>query len=165
MSARAAARLEGLGFRRVYRYTGGKADWFAAGLPREGREAGTPRAGDLARRDIPACLPDEGVGQAWERAQAAGWSACAVVDRERVVLGLLRARALTRSDPSVRVEDVMHPAPRTYRAGASLDGPVRYMRERGLDAVLITTPDGVLIGMLRRADAEPYVRETDAGGA
>ena len=31
------ARLEGLGFERVYDYVPGKADWFASGLPREGR--------------------------------------------------------------------------------------------------------------------------------
>ena len=33
MSPRAAWRLEGLGFERVYDYVPGKADWFASGLP------------------------------------------------------------------------------------------------------------------------------------
>jgi hypothetical protein len=51
MSARAAARLETLGFRWVYRYQPGKADWFAAGLSREGTEAGTARVADLVERD------------------------------------------------------------------------------------------------------------------
>jgi len=32
MSPRAASRLESLGFRDVYDYAAGKADWFAAGL-------------------------------------------------------------------------------------------------------------------------------------
>ena len=36
MSPRAAARLESLGFRQVYDYVAGEADWFASGLPMEG---------------------------------------------------------------------------------------------------------------------------------
>ena len=40
MSARAAWRLESLGFANVYRYTAGKSDWFASGLPRAGTLAG-----------------------------------------------------------------------------------------------------------------------------
>ena len=40
MSPRAAWRLEGLGFERVYDYVPGKADWFASGLPKEGRLVG-----------------------------------------------------------------------------------------------------------------------------
>jgi hypothetical protein len=34
MSPRAAWRLEGLGFERVYDYVPGESDWFASGLPR-----------------------------------------------------------------------------------------------------------------------------------
>ena len=37
----------------------GRVDWFAAGLPREGRLAHVPRVGDLARRDVPTCRLDE----------------------------------------------------------------------------------------------------------
>ncbi len=39
MSPRAAWRFESLGGTRVYDYVAGKVDWFAAGLPREGRPA------------------------------------------------------------------------------------------------------------------------------
>ena len=62
MSARAASRLVSLGFTTVYRYQAGKADWFASGLPREGKEAHIPRVDDVARRDVAACRPDERVG-------------------------------------------------------------------------------------------------------
>ena len=63
MSARAAWRLETLGFDPVYRYTPGKVDWFAAGLPREGKLAALPRIGDAADRDVPTCGPRENVGE------------------------------------------------------------------------------------------------------
>ena len=44
----AAWRLEGLGFERVYDYVPGKADWFASGLPKEGRLASVRTIGDAA---------------------------------------------------------------------------------------------------------------------
>ncbi len=94
MSARAASRLETLGFSHVYRYQPGKADWFAAGLPREGEEAHTPRVADVARRDVPTCRIDERVGAVRDRVRAGNWDVCVVVDEQRVVLGLVRAEAL-----------------------------------------------------------------------
>jgi hypothetical protein len=65
MSSRAAWRLEGLGFERVCDYVPGKADWFANGLPREGRLAFAPIIGEAARRDVPTCAPAENVGAVW----------------------------------------------------------------------------------------------------
>src|SRR2546427_13136002 len=55
MSPRAAWRLETLGFEQVYDYAAGKADWGAAGLPREGTVASDPSAGDAADPDVPTC--------------------------------------------------------------------------------------------------------------
>ena len=72
MSPRAAWRLESLGFREVYDYAAGEADWFAGGLPREGRDAAIPRAGDVARRDVPTCGLDDRVGEVRERVRSAG---------------------------------------------------------------------------------------------
>jgi hypothetical protein len=92
MSPRAAWRLDGLGFEKVYDYAPGKADWFASGLPREGRLASLPIIGDAARRDVPTCAPAERVESAWDRVRAAGWDACVVVNKDRIVLGLLREK-------------------------------------------------------------------------
>src|ERR671911_374235 len=96
MSPRAAWRLEGLGFESVYDYVPGKADWFASGLLREGRLASAPTIGEAARRDVPTCAPAEKVGAVRERVQRAGWDRCVVVNMERVMLGLLRERALVK---------------------------------------------------------------------
>ena len=63
MSPRAAWRLEGLGFERVYDYVPGKADWSASGLPTEGTQAGILTIGNAARRDVPTCAPGEKVGE------------------------------------------------------------------------------------------------------
>ena len=67
MSPSAAWRLETLGFTNVYDYVGGKANWFAAGLPREGELTGIPRAGDVARRDDVTCRPTDRIGDVIDR--------------------------------------------------------------------------------------------------
>jgi len=61
MSPRAAWRLESLGFGEVYNYIASKVDWLAFGLPGEGDEAATPRAGDIPRRELTPVLWTESV--------------------------------------------------------------------------------------------------------
>ncbi len=153
MSPRAAWRLEDLGFEKVYDYVPGKADWFASGLPREGRQASLPTIGDAARRDVPTCAPAEKVENAWDRVRAAGWDACVVVNKERVVLGLLREKELS-SDPGATVEEVMRNGPTTFRPNEPVVKMAKHMRERGARTVLVTTSDGRLVGLLYREDAE-----------
>src|SRR5712664_1340785 len=97
MSARAASRLGKLGF-TVYRYQAGKADWFAAGLPREGHDAGTPRLADVATRDIPTASPEDRIGDVRDRAAVDRSEPLIIVDADRVVLGLVNAEAL-KGDP------------------------------------------------------------------
>ncbi len=158
MSPRAAWRLEGLGFEKVYDYVPGKADWAASGLPTEGTLAAVTSAGDAARRDVPTCAPEEKASEAWEHARRAGWDRCVVVNGERVVLGLLREKDLT-SDPGASVEDVMRDGPATFRPDAPASKMARRMSERGASAVVVTTSDGRLVGLLYRKDAERLADE------
>jgi Mg/Co/Ni transporter MgtE len=153
MSARAAARLETLGFRQVYRYQPGRADWFAARLAREGKEAHTPRVADVARRDVPTCRIDEHVGAVRDRVRGDGWDVCVVVDEQRVVLGLVRAEALG-VDPGTPVEEVMQPSPVTVRPNLGVGEMPDYSKEQRTPRALVTTSDGVLIGLLRIEDVE-----------
>jgi hypothetical protein len=129
----------------VYRYQAGKADWFAAGWPREGNEARTPRAGDVARRDVATCGPGERVGEVRDRARPPG--VCVVVNDERVVLGVLRAEALGR-DPATPVEEVMA-QPVTVRPNLVAGQMPDYLGKKGVTEALVTTSDGVLVGVLR----------------
>ncbi len=152
MSPRAAWRLEGMGFERVYDYVPGKANWSASGLPTEGTLASLPTVGDAARRDVPTCAPEEKAGDAWERARKQGWDRCVVVNAERVVLGLLRADRV--SEPEVRVEQAMRNGPATFRPNEPVRKVAERMRKRKATAVLVTTPDGRLVGLLYRDDAE-----------
>jgi CBS domain-containing protein len=158
MSPRAAWRLEGIGFERVYDYVPGKADWSASGLPTEGKLASVPTIGDAARRDVPTCALAEKVGVARERVRKAGWDACVVVSKERVVLGLLREKELS-SDPEASVEEAMRNGPATFRPNELVGKMAWQMRERGARTVLVTTSDGRLVGLLHREDAERLAGE------
>jgi CBS domain-containing protein len=141
-----------MGFAPVYDYVAGKLDWLAAGLPTEGSAARHLRAGGVARRDVPTCRLDERLGAVRERARAAGWDACVVVNQERVVLGLLRAQELDR-DPGLRVEQAMRPGPSTFRPHVPIEEMAQFMTEHQLQSSPITTSDGRLVGLLRQGDA------------
>jgi CBS domain-containing protein len=154
MSPRAAWRLESLGFSRVYDYVAGKQDWLAAGLPREGRIAAQPRAADVARSDVPTCGLDEPIGKVRERVRGAGWDECVVVNERRVVLGILRAEQLHEAGDDDPAEDVMKPGPSTFRPHVHIEEMARFMDRHELDTSPVTTSDGILVGMLRRKDAQ-----------
>lgn len=148
MSARAAARLETLGFRQVYRYQPGRADWYAAGLPREGTEARTPRVSDIAQRDVPTCRIDEPVGTVRDRVRSLGWEVCVVVDDAHVVLGLVRTASLDVV-PDTPVETVMDSSPITFRPNIRTGQLPEYLTASPASVAVVTTSDGILIGLLR----------------
>lgn len=158
MSPRAAWRLESLGFRDVYDYAAGKADWFARGHPIEGERAEVPRVGRLARSDVPTCRLDESLTSVAERVRVAGWDTCIAVNDEGVVLGRLFASELS-SDSSTAVEDVMRSGPSTFRPNVVVEELTRFMDERDISTALVTTSEGRLVGLFRRSDAEETSRQ------
>jgi predicted transcriptional regulator len=153
LSARAAWRLISLGFTRVYRYSPGKKDWIANGLPIEGEKALIKRVGDLVRLDVPVCGLSDRVGDVKERIQKAGWDSCVVAYEDRVVLGLIRPEGF-EGRLEETVELVMENGPKTYRLDAALDESLSYMKKMGVDSVVVTSSDGKLFGLLIREDVE-----------
>jgi predicted transcriptional regulator len=148
MSARAASRLERFKF-SVYRYQAGKADWFAAGLPREGRDARTPRLADVATRDLPLARLEEWVGNVRERVGVDGAEPVIVVDASAIVLGLVEPEML-KGDPQRPIEEVMDPGPVTFRPNLQVGEMPEYFKRQGIQHALVTTSDGVLIGLVHR---------------
>ncbi len=137
----------------MYDYAGGKADWLSWGLPSEGTSASIPTVGDLARHDVPTCALGETLGAVRHRIRAAGWDECVVTNDRRIVLGLLQGKELD-ADPDATAEEIMRPGPTTYKPDTEAVETGRRMRERGVQGLLVATPDGTLIGLLRREDAE-----------
>jgi CBS domain-containing protein len=152
----------------VYDYVDGKLDWLAAGLPSEGTNAERPRAGDVARKDVPTCHLDERLGEVRDRVRQAGWDACVVVNEDRVVFGLLRSKEL-EANPDLRIEEARRPGPSTFRPFVSIEEMAGFMIEHDLESSPITTSDGRLVGLLRRQDAakaalELYEKEHGSHG-
>ena len=158
MSPRAAWRLESLGFTKVYDYVGGKSDWIAAGLPVEGDQANIPRAIDVVKRDVPTCRPSDPIGDVRDQVEAARDDVCIVTNDDGIVLGRLRRGALA-SDRGKAVHEVMEPGPTTTRADAWLEGLVQRLYNAEVTSMLITTPEGRLLGVVYREDAEEYLAE------
>ena len=158
MSPRAAWRLETLGFAQVYDYVGGKADWFAAGLPRQGRLTSTPRTGDVARRDDVTCGPTDQINEVIDKTRQAGAETCIVTVGGGVVLGRVRINRLD-ADVQGPVEEVMELGPTTTRADATLESVLERLSARNVESILVATSDGRLVGTLYRSDAEARLYE------
>lgn len=154
MSGRAAWRLETLGFTEVYRYHAGKADWLASGLPSDGRQAHQPRIEDIVHQGVPTCQIGETLQAARARLEQSGFELCAVVNAQRVVLGAIARKTLDNGTPDTPVEHVMDTAPSTYRPNVSVDEMANHMADTNRDVVLVTTADGVLVGLIRREEVE-----------
>jgi CBS domain-containing protein len=153
-------RLESLGFTQVFDYAAGKADWTSTGLPTEGTLADQPRAGDIAQRDVPTCGLANRLGEARDRALDADQNVCVVVDDHGVVLGRLRGDALG-GDSGATLDSVMEDGPTTIRADASLQEITERMRKRRVGSIVVTDPEGRLVGILYRDDAEKVLSKSD----
>jgi CBS-domain-containing membrane protein len=153
MSPRAACRLELLGFTQVYDYVAGKADWLAHGLPTEGEQAQIPHAKDVLRRDAVTAHPAEPVGQVARRVAHSPYGFALVVTPDSTLLGRLR-KAMLAGDPAARAEQVLEAGPSTVRADRPLAELAERLGSRGLHTAAVTSPDGRLLGMVRRADME-----------
>lgn len=135
----------------MYDYAAGKLDWMAAGLPVEGTNAGLPRAGDLARKDAPTCLLHENLGAVRDRVHALGWDTVVVVNEERIVFGLLRAKELSL-DGDQPIAKAMRPGSSTFRPYVPATEMAHAMAEHKLESSPITTSDGRLVGLLLLKD-------------
>jgi CBS domain-containing protein len=153
MSPRAACRLETLGFEQVYDYVPGKSDWLARGLPTEGELASRPTAGRLARDDVVTCRLDEPVGPVRARVDDSPYAFALVVSAGGVLLGRLRRSALD-SDPHASAEAGMEPGPSTVRADTPAGELAERLAKRDLETALVTSPEGRLVGVVRRRELE-----------
>ena len=126
----------------------------AAGLPIEGRLAKVPRAGSVARKDVPTCGLQDRVVDVRDRVRATGWQLCYVVNQQRVVLGQLRAKEIETPDDEATAEAAMRPGPSTFRPNVLASQMAEYMRKHDMERAPITTSDGVLVGAVTREDAE-----------
>jgi len=133
-----------MGFVDVYMLEGGRAAWTVLGLPTEGQVGDARRVGQRAV-DVPTVPVDATVKNVLALGEIA--YTVVVLGPDDVVVGALRptVRALP---PRTLVRDVMIPAPSTIRPDLRVEEVARRFAKDGLDHLLVTTVNGVLIGLV-----------------
>ena len=118
-------------------------------MPIDGELASEKTADGLAEREVAVCGPDDRVADVRRRIKRAGAQESVVVNSARVVEGLVAAEAWQKNGTAA-IEEIMDPAPLTVRPHVAAQTAAERMRKQKRDIALVTTPDGKLIGILRR---------------
>lgn len=142
-AARAAALLESLGAAEVQEYSGGLADWMAAGLPTVGTVERILTPAWLAQK-APTCGLDD---------LPQGPFPCYVVNAEGVLLGRVN-EDFARTYPGHPARSLMTPTGPTQRVDAPLGKLLQSMKDTGSESEIVTTSRGVLVGLVSRRDVE-----------
>ncbi len=158
MSARAAWRLEELGFERVYDFVGGKTAWIERGLPTDGTGPFLLLAGQVLHPASATCRPDTLSGQVRAEIHPGADSICAVMNETGIVLGRVRWKDLPDAN-GIRVEEFMQLGPATVRPREELRGLVERMKRAGVKTILVTSAKGRLLGMVNRDEGERFIRD------
>lgn len=115
-------------------------------MPTEGQLTAEETVRGNLRTDVPTCGLDQNLQDAMRL--ASGWKFCIVINKARVVLGLLNLESA--ADKEGTVEEHMKPAPLTIRPGASMNETLAYLAEAKTKYVLVTKSSGELIGVITR---------------
>ncbi len=150
MSPRAATRLEELGF-EAYDYALSKVDWMAHAMPMEGTASTRPTAGSSARDDVATCKLDDTAATIKQSIDSIPYG-FALVLADRVVLGRVRRSRLDAATDDASAEELMEPGPSTTRPHTDPDELAKQLQRSGVNTAILTTPEGELIGVVRRAD-------------
>lgn len=151
MSPRAACRLATLGY-DVYDYAPGKVDWMAHGLPIEGTGAGRTTALTLIREDVATCGLDDSAEEVARRIDATPYGFALALSPGRVVLGRVRRSRLAQARESV--EALLEPGPSTIRPHTPIEDLAARLARSEVRTLIVTDPEGKLLGVVRRPDAE-----------
>ena len=150
MSPRAAWRLEAAGFGPVYDYAAGKADWLAADLPFEGTAT---LAGRFTRRGVATAGERTPAAEALRLLDTQGFGPVVVINQVGVVMGAAHRDALASASPEAAAGTVMRSGVSTVRPSEDAAALAHRMGHRGVTRVVVTRPDGTLIGLFFTVDA------------
>jgi Mg/Co/Ni transporter MgtE len=135
-----------MGFSEVYDYAAGEADWIAMGQPMV-RSDTRDRIEQVARKDAPTCAIQDTLESVRAKLPK-DWNTCVVLNSDRIVLGQIDfSRKL---DPDKSIDEIMQPAPLTFRPGRPVVEICEYLKSKNVPVALVTTSVGQFIGVLRR---------------
>jgi CBS domain-containing protein len=149
MSPRAAWRLEAAGFGPVYDYVAGKSDWLAADLPFEGT---AQLAGMFTRRSVATAAEDTPAAAALRLLEAQGFGPVLVLNPAGVGMGAAYRDSLSSASGEAETGSVMRFGVSTVRPSEDAAALAHRMGHAGVTRVVVTRPDGTLIGLFFAAD-------------
>ncbi len=114
--------------------------------------------GDILDHDVPTCRPGQRMLDVRAMLERPPGIAVVVNDAE-IVLGLLEPKHLDAPADSP-VETVMGWGPATVRPSQDLEDLVARLARVGAETVLVTSPDGRLLGRATREHAERDIADT-----
>jgi CBS domain-containing protein len=132
----------------------GKVDWLARARPGEGQVEATVTAVKVARHDVVTCGLGDRVGDVLARVEASPYGFALVTTGDGTILGRPRASDMREADPELPAEQVMEPGPSTVRPDVPAQELAERLAKRDLRTAILTTPEGRLIGVVRRSDLE-----------
>lgn len=132
-------------------------DWLSFWLPWEGTAT---LAGAAVDHDVPTCGLDELVGDLLRRLRPTAWGFAVVLNEAGVVIGVLEEHGV---DPEARAEEGMVFGPTTVRPSEDLKGLIGRMARARVEALLVTSSDRRLLGVLRRSAGDNLLGDEARG--
>jgi hypothetical protein len=160
MSPRAACRLATLGY-DVYDYTAGKVDWTAHGLPIEGTAASRTTALTLLRQDVATCGLEDSAEEVARQIDASPYGFALALSPGSVVLGRVHRSRL--ADAGASVEALLEPGPSTIRPHTPIEDLAARLARSDARTLIVTDPEGKLLGIVRRGDIDDSHQGGSAG--
>jgi rhodanese-related sulfurtransferase len=157
-SPRAARLLERLGFHDVFDYAAGKMDWLSADLPYDGEAALVSR---IVRHDPVIASAGDAVSGVEPRVVADPAGVAVVVGEQDVVLGVIGDQELKGVSADTRAEQIMRVEVPTVRPSEEIGALRDRMDRGGLAEVVVTMPDGRLVGIVSTAAVRAPGHEPD----
>ena len=100
------------------------------------------------------CGLDDPVGEIRKRVESSPYGFALVTTAGGVLLGRLRGSTMRTAPPAATAESVMEPGPSTVRADTPARDLAERLAERDLNTAIVSTPEGRLLGVVRRSDLE-----------
>ena len=100
------------------------------------------------------CGLDDPVGEIRERVESSPYGFALVTTAGGVLLGHLRGSTMRTAPPAATAESVMEPGPSTVRADTPARDLAERLAQRDLNTAIVSTPEGRLLGVVRRIDLE-----------
>src|SRR5207302_347566 len=113
-----------------------------------------PRAGALARDDVVTCGLDDRIGEVRSRVDESPYGFALVTTGRGTLLGRLRMSAMADADAGALAESLMEPGPSTVRPDVEAAQLAAQLAKGELRTAIVTTPEGRLVGVVRREDLE-----------